>query len=143
MANKELTSVMSTIVRVRQDDGSFIPVFPISTTDEVYVDIDNDIKLSTYLDGILKSKNVDNMDALYSLTSDDVNLNDFIKTIDENRYFIVIDINNLNSESGYLEILTVENLGKPNGLPQLNEEGKLPLENVEPSIEFITYSRSN
>lgn len=140
---KELTNIMSSIIRVRQDDGSFIPVFPITTTDDVYTDIDNDMKLSTYLNGILKSKNVNNLDELYSLTSDDVNLNDFIKTIDENRYFVVVDINNLNSELGYLEILTVKNVGIPNGLPQLNDEGKLPLESVEPSIEFITYSRSS
>ena len=140
---KELTNIMSTIIRVRQDDGTFIPVFPISTADDVYTDIDNDIKLSSYLNGILKSKSVNNLSELYSLTSADVNLNDFIKTIDEDRYFIVVDTDNLDSELGYLEILTVKNIGVPNGLPQLNEEGKLSLTNVEPSIEFITYSRSN
>lgn len=138
---KELTRIMSSLVRVRQDDGSFIPVFPITTANEVYVDIDNEIKLSSHLNGIQKSKNVTNIDEMYQLTPDDVNLNDFIKTTDDNKYFLVIDTNNLNSSAGYLEIITANNIGGPNGLAQLDSSGKVPLENLDSTIEFITYTK--
>lgn len=137
---KVLSTIMSSIIRARQDDGTFIPVFPITTTNEVYVDIDNDEKLSTFLNGILKSKNVDNINNLYLLTPDEVNVNDFVKVVDQGRYFVVIDTNNLHSEAGYLELITNTHIGGPNGLAQLDETGKLALSNIEPSIEFITYS---
>ena len=137
---KVLTSVLSTIMRARQDDGSFIPVFPITTTNEVYVDIDNEEKLSTFLNGILKSKSVDTLNDLYALTSGDVNINDFVKVVDGNRYFVVIDTDALSSDSGYLELITNSQIGGPNGLAQLDESGKISLSNIEPGIEFITYS---
>ena len=50
--NKALTTVLSTTMRVKQDDGSFLPLFPVNTANEVYVDIDNDVKLSEYLNSI-------------------------------------------------------------------------------------------
>ena len=140
---KELVKTMSTIMKARQEDGSFIPVFPIVTINEVYTDIDNGIKLSTYLQdlsSISTSRSVDNLDAMFNLTSSDVKLNECIRIIDEGRYFIVIDLNNLNSFAGYLEILTTNMIGKPNGLATLDENGELPIK-VHPAAEFITYSR--
>ena len=138
---KVLKQILSTIIKARDNDGNFVPVFPINTTNEVYTDIDNDVKLSTFLNGILKAKTVNSIDEMYTLTPSDVNVNDFIKIIDTNSYFIVKDTNNLNSKLGYMEIITEEKIGTANGLAQLDENGKLPLESVEPSIEFITYSR--
>ena len=138
---KELVKTMSTVMKARQDDGSFIPVFPIVTTNEVFVDIDNGIKLSTYLQTMsTTSRSVDNLDAMFTLTSNDVKLNECIRTIDEGRYFVVIDLDNLDSTVGYLEIITTNMIGKPNGLATLDENGELPIK-VHPAAEFITYSR--
>lgn len=144
MAQEVLSKIMSSIIRVRQDeDGTFIPVFPINTTNEVYADIDNKIKLSTFLNGMFKYRTVNNISSMYALTSSEVNLYDLIVTSEENKYFFVIDLNNLNSELGYLEILTADNIRGPNGLAQLDDSGKLALDDVEPMIEFITYSHSS
>jgi len=140
---KELVKTMSTIMKAKQPDGSFIPVFPIITANEVYTDIDNGIKLSTYLQdlsSISTSRSVDTLDDMFALSSSDVKLNECIRTIDEGRYFIVIDLDNLNSPAGYLEILTTNMIGKPNGLATLDENGELPIK-VHPAAEFITYSR--
>lgn len=138
---KELTKTMSTVMKARQDDGSFIPVFPIVTTNEVFVDIDNGVKLSTYLDTLsAASRSVNNMEEMFALTANDVRLNECIRTTDENRYFVVIDLDNLHSIAGYLEILTMNNIGGPNGLAQLDENGNLPIE-ITPAAEFITYSK--
>lgn len=140
---KQLTKTMSTVMKARQEDGSFIPVFPIVTTNEVYVDIDNGVKLSSYLNDLsvsAASRSVDSLDAMFALTSDDVKLNECIRTTDENRYFVVIDLDNLNSTAGYLEILTINNIGGPNGLATLDENGELPIK-VHPAAEFITYSK--
>ena len=141
VVTKELVKTMSTVMKARQDDGSFIPVFPIVTTNEVYVDIDNGVKLSTYLETMsTTSRSVDNLDAMFALTSSDVKMNECIRTIDEGRYFVVIDLDNLNSSAGYLEILTTNMIGKPNGLATLDENGELPIK-IHPAAEFITYSR--
>lgn len=140
---KELVKTMSTVMKARQEDGSFIPVFPIVTTNEVYVDIDNDVKLSTYLENlssISTSRSVNTLNDMFSLSSEDVKLNECIRIIDEGRYFVVIDLNNLNSPAGYLEILTINKIGGPNGLATLDENGELPIK-VHPAAEFITYSR--
>lgn len=140
---KQVQKIMSSIIRVRQDDGTFIPVFPITTTNDVYTDIDNEVKLRDYLDGMLKSREIANIDAMFQLTNSEVHENDFIRTNDEGRYFVVVDTENLNSSAGYLEILTNNSIGGPYGLAQLNENGKLALEDMEPAVEIITYSRSN
>ena len=138
---KELVKTMSTVIKARQDDGSFIPVFPIVTTNEVYVDIDNNVKLSTYLENMAStSRSVDTINDMYNLTSSDVKLNECIRTINEGRYFVVIDLNNLNSSDGYLEILTTHKIGGPNGLATLDENGELPIK-IHPAAEFITYTR--
>ena len=139
--NKELVKTLSSIMKIRQDDGSFIPYFPIVTTNEVYTDIDNEIKLSTYLNELsTTSRSVDNLDAMFTLTSDIVKMNECIRTIDEGRYFVVIDLDNLNSPAGYLEIITANKIGGPYGLATLDENGELPVK-VHPAAEFITYSR--
>lgn len=143
VTTKEWVKTMSTVMKARQDDGSFIPVFPIVTANEVYTDIDNGVKLSTYLENlssISTSRSVDSLDAMFALTSEDVKLNECIRTIDEGRYFVVIDLDNLSSPAGYLEILTTNMIGKPNGLATLDENGELPIK-VHPAAEFITYSR--
>ena len=115
---------MSSLMKVRQDDGSFIPFFPYVTSNEVFIDIDNNIRLSEYLNEMSNtstSRSVDSLESMFTLSPGDVKLNEAIRTIDENRYFIVIDLNNLNSPLGYLEILTVNR--------------------VRPAVEFITYNK--
>ena len=137
---KELVKTMSTVMKARQEDGSFIPVFPVVTANEVYVDIDNGVKLSSYLNSMsAASRSVENLDAMFALTYNDVKLNECIRTIDEGRYFVVVNVNSLNSPEGYLEILTANRIGGPNGLVTFDENGNIP--NVHPSAEFITYSR--
>lgn len=120
MSNKQPTNVMSSILRVRQDDGTFIPVFPIVTAKDVYVDINNDVTLATFLNDMSSAETVATIDDMYALTQDDVKLLDIIRVDQENRFFLVIDIENLNSELGYEELITANNNPK--------------------NIEFITYT---
>lgn len=141
--NTELSRILSSIIRVKADDGSFVPVFPINTANEVYVDIDKQIKLSTELSRHMRIVEVDDINAMYSLTEEKVRLMDLVKVADGPKYFLVIDIANLNSSAGYLEMLTSKNIGVPGGIPQLDEEGKIPAEVSEPVIEFIIYTNSD
>jgi len=137
------SEVISSIIRMRQEDGKFIPIFPINTINEVYYNIDKNKKLSMHLRTLIKSVEVESIDDLYKLTTGDVKTFDIIKVSQGDRYFIVKDTKNLNSELGYMEFLTDLLLGQPNGLPQLDSEGKIPEENINNSIEFITYTSSD
>ena len=119
MSNKQSTEVLSSIMRCRDKNGLFVPIFPINTANEVYVDIDNDIKLSSVIGSYVRYKETNSIDTLYNLTQNDVKLSDIIKVLSENRYFLVVDINNLNSDKGYLELITSNN---------------------NTSVEFITYT---
>jgi len=137
------SEVISSIIRMRQEDGKFIPIFPINTINEVYYNIDKNKKLSMHLRTLIKSVEVESIDDLDKLTTGDVKTFDIIKVSQGDRYFIVKDTKNLNSELGYMEFLTDLLLGQPNGLPQLDSEGKIPEENINNSIEFITYTSSD
>ena len=64
---------------------------------------------------------------MYYLSRNDVNLLDMIKITSENRYFIVVDLNNLNSELGYEELITGKDIDVPNGILKLDEYGKVKL----------------
>lgn len=139
----EPIKTMSTMMKARQEDGSFIPVFPIVTANEVYVDIDNGVKLSEFLNDMNNtstSRVVDSLDVMFGLSSSDVKVNELIRTADEGRCFLVVDTNSLDSTMGYLEILTANKIGGPNGLATLDENGELPIK-VHPAAEFITYSK--
>lgn len=41
-----VTNTYATFIRHRQDDGSYIIMYPINTADEVYVDIDSKLSLT-------------------------------------------------------------------------------------------------
>lgn len=140
---KVLKEVLSTIIKVKDEDGKFIPVFPVNTTEEVYVDIDNDVKLSTYLASNLSIKAVDTVELMYSLTPGDVNLLDVIKVVSDNKFFFVVDLNNLNSPEGYLEILTPQHIGGPGGIVTFDENGEVPIDFIDEPIEFITYTAAD
>lgn len=101
--------VASSILKFKQADGSFLTTFPINTIDEVYVDIDNQIKLRDYL----KSKysgyyEVTNDTARFALKAADVTNGDFVKVLSDDKLYLVTDTTKLNTNAGY-ELIYAKN----------------------------------
>jgi len=137
-------TVISSILNFKQDGtNSFVTVFPINTTEEVYFDIDNNIKLSEYLKNNSSNKEVNTDADRFALTSDDVKAMDIVKVNNPFAYYLVKDVNNLSSDAGYIKLITGNMLNVPGGIPQLGSDGRLPSDSVSPPVQFITYTSAD
>lgn len=135
-------NAMSAVISGRNEDGTYTVILPITTSEEVYVDIDNDITLDEYLKSIVNFKTVNNDTERFALTAEDVKVMDIIHVIETNKKYFVIDLENLGIENGYFEIIsktdvilksllvteteTSEGVINSGKILVLNPEGKLP-----------------
>lgn len=100
-------AVVSGKLRNKKDNGDYDELRPFNTIDEVFFDIDKDIKLKEVLNQLIDYKSVDSIENMYQLTSDDVTEGTIIKVSNGDTYKVV-DINNLSNANGYEK---VTNLG--------------------------------
>jgi len=107
-------NIVSTILRYKQPDGSYIGVFAINTAEDSYYKIDNMITTKDVLDELIDYITVPTVENMYTLTQDDVSEGTVIRVISTNAKYRVIDTKNLNNEKGY-EIVTGKSGGFAGG----------------------------
>lgn len=100
-------AVISGKIRGKNDNGDYDELRPFNTIDEVFFDIDNEIKLKEIINQLIDYKVVSSLNDMYKLTSSDVSEGTIVKIKNGDAYK-VIDINNLSNSNGYEK---VTNLG--------------------------------
>lgn len=96
-----MATTISSINWVKDYNGQYVATLPINTIDEVYYDIDKNIKLKDVLKQIVQYIQVDTLSDMYKLTSDEVSLGTIVKVIDSGTEYRVVDLEKLNVAEGY------------------------------------------
>lgn len=97
-----MANTMAAIYHTRDNDGNYVATFPINTADEVYYDIDHNVKLADIIKRLVDYRYLDTLAEMYALTKDDVFVGSIINV--KGTIYRVIDLNNLNNASGYTNI---------------------------------------
>lgn len=109
--------VASSILKFKQEDGTFLSVFPINTVDDVYYDIDKNLKLKDFLDNFAGYVPVENDDARFALTAGQVNNGTLVKVKNTDKLYLVVDETKLSTDDGYELIYTKNADGTGDGGP--------------------------
>ena len=134
-------TTISSVIRFKQNDGTFVAIFPISTVNDVYFDIDNNITLAQYLEEHDFTNFIEVADdaTRLALTNADVSNMTLVKVISSGKIYYVTDITKLGTEDAFTELITSAHIGQPGGVPKLDEDGNL----TAPVAEFITYTAAD
>ena len=134
-------TTISSIIRFKQQDGTFVAIFPISTVNDVYFDIDNNITLAQYLNEHDFTNYIEVADeaAREALTNADVSNMTLVKVISTGKIYYVTNPEKLGTDEAFTELITSDHIGQPGGVAKLDEDGNL----TAPVAEFITYTSAD
>lgn len=102
-----MAKTMTGILRVKDTDGQHVAMLPINTTDEVYFDMDNGIKLKEVLGQMIQFIKVETLDDMYELTTADVVIGTVVKVVQSGNTYRVVDLTQLHNSLGYEKITTL------------------------------------
>lgn len=106
-----IEKVITSFQRVKQDDGTYAIILPITSTENVYIDIAEGKTLGDFLENEGRPTTINTVpteEDRFKLTSASVKLMDIVKVTETNKLYFIVDLENLDNEAGYEAISSVD-----------------------------------